>query len=637
MNFKNEKQLLFVIRYALAIFILFLSIVITTFLYFENRSSFKKIKKITQEKFVEDKKQLIKQQVNNIYDYIVHEQTLTENNLRKSLQNRVREAHKIITNIYKEYGNKLSKEELIKLIKTVIKDIRFNNNRGYFFVYDNNAVNIIHALFPHLEGQDLSSYKDAKGKYLAKESLDLLKDKSESFQELYWRKSKDDLKQYKKIGFVKNIYELNWFMGTGEYVDDFTSDIQKKVISQVEKLKFGKHSYVFILDKNDIYLTHIDKEKIGKKISELDALTNTKQVINSIKLKAYNGGGFVNYTQKINPFTKDEAKKISYIRTIPQWNWIIGTGFYVDDVQSLIDEQEKILSTRYNENIKDILIVSVFVTLVLLAISFYISSIIASKFGRYKNSIQHHMDENKKQYELLAQKSKLAAMGEMMENIAHQWRQPLSLITTSSSGIKLQKELGILDDKFLLESVDSISNCANHLSQTIEDFRDFFKPDKEKLDFTILHCIDKTFKLLSSQVKKANIQVVENIQDIQLKGYERELLQVLLNVINNAKDALSDKKDDKYIFIDIYKEDNKAIIKIKDNAGGIKDEIIHRIFEPYFTTKHKSQGTGLGLYMSQEIINRHMNGSLEVCNENFTYENKEYKGALFTLSLPLSL
>jgi signal transduction histidine kinase len=270
--------------------------------------------------------------------------------------------------------------------------------------------------------------------------------------------------------------------------------------------------------------------------------------------------------------------------------------------------------------------------------SFYISHLIELKFKKYKESIQSHIEENKKQYELLSQKSKLSAMGEMIQNIAHQWRQPLSLITTHASAIKLKKEMNDLDDDFLYDSLDNIGYTANHLSETIEDFRDFFRPDKEKFSFSLELIINKAFKLLSSQIKGSNINIIENIEDITIKNYERELLQVLLNIIKNAIDALKnkDKEMKKYIFIDIYKNDENVIIEIKDNANGIKEEILTRIFEPYFTTKHKSQGTGIGLYMSQEIITRHMKGSLEVSNSSYTYEKTKHIGAVFKITLPLS-
>ena len=637
MKLKNEKQLLFIIRYILFIFILLISIIITTFLYFENKSTFEKIKQSTEEKFISDKKKIIKEQIDNLYDYIISEQKDTENNLKESLISRVHEAHTIISNIYNQYKDTHTKEELTLLIRTAIKDIRFNNNRGYFFVYDKKAVNIIHPLVPQLEGKDLINHQDTKGTFVLRDSLDLLKSNSEAYQEWYWRKSKTDFKEYRKIGFVKNIYELDWFIGTGEYVEDFSKDIQKKVLKQINKLKFGENSYFIVTDKDNNYLSHINKDLIGKnafkKIKNVSDKNNLKHIEDVIK----KGEGFVSL-EFYKPNSNLAKFKIIYLKTIPGWDWVISTGFYQDDVDVLINEERDKLIIGYERSLKNLFIISFILTIVLLAISFYISYLIELKFKKYKESIQSHIEENKKQYELLSQKSKLSAMGEMIQNIAHQWRQPLSLITTHASAIKLKKEMNDLDDNFLYDSLDNIGYTANHLSDTIEDFRDFFRPDKEKFSFSLEVIINKVFKLLSSQIKGSNIHIIENIEDITIKNYERELLQVLLNIIKNAIDALNDKDKEmkKYIFIDIYKNDENVIIEIKDNANGIKEEILTRIFEPYFTTKHKSQGTGIGLYMSQEIITRHMKGSLEVSNSSYTYEETKHIGAVFKITLPLS-
>ena len=149
--------------------------------------------------------------------------------------------------------------------------------------------------------------------------------------------------------------------------------------------------------------------------------------------------------------------------------------------------------------------------------------------------------------------------------------------------------------------------------------------------------MNKTFKLLISQLKTKDITVVQDVEEITIRGFERELLQVFLNIINNARDALEMIEGKRYIFVEIYKEENSAVIKIKDNAQGINQDIIKRVFEPYFTTKHKSQGTGIGLYMSQEIVARHMNGTIEVDNETYEYEGETYKGACFKVSLPCTI
>lgn len=634
MNFKNEKQIILVIRYTLPIFIICLSLVVTTFLYFENKTAFEKIRTTTEDKFISDKKLIIKEQVDSIYSYIISEQADTEKNLKKSLKSRIYEAHKTIVNLYHVLKKEKTKEEIIPILRAYIKDIRFNENRGYFFIYDMQGNNIIHALLPQLQGKNLLKHKDARGEFALQKSIDLLQDSKESYQEWYWKKSANDPIEYKKIGFIKRIEELNWFIGTGEYVQDFSQNIKNRVIKQVKKFKFEQDGYMFIIDQNNLFLSHVLSDKIGKSAFNPKNIQNMQDFIQNIKEATKNKGGYVSYVQNIKPSSKKPAKKTSYVKPIPHWKWVIGTGFYEDNVDILINHQQKILQSRYSENLKNIFIISLIMTFTLLILSFYISYIIEKKFKRYKQDIEKHIEKNHRQHELLAQKSKLSAMGEMMENIAHQWRQPLSVITIAASGIRINKELNSLDDNLLDDSLNNISLAANHLSETIDDFRDFFRTDKEEAPFYVDIAIKKSLKLLSSSFHNREIQVFNHAQELEIIGYERDLLQVFLNLLNNAKDALQNISTKRYIFIEAYINKDTYIITVKDNAGGVKEKILDRIFEPYFTTKHKSIGTGIGLYMSQEIIHRHMKGSITVQNDEYTYENEHYKGALFTITLP---
>ena len=247
--------------------------------------------------------------------------------------------------------------------------------------------------------------------------------------------------------------------------------------------------------------------------------------------------------------------------------------------------------------------------------------------------IKEEVEENLKKDRLLSQQQKMVSMGQMIENIAHQWRQPLSLITTGVSGIKLKKQLNDLDDDFFFNTLDSILNTSKYLSNTIDDFRYFFKPQKEKEVFYLEECCRKTIDLMNPNFLNKDIQINYKMENIQISGYETELIQVLINILNNSKDALELLNDEKLIFIDIFMENKKVIIEIKDNAGGIDEGIMDKVFEPYFTTKHQSQGTGIGLFMCKEIINKHMNGQLNISNQSFEYKNKIYKGTLTRISL----
>ncbi len=254
-------------------------------------------------------------------------------------------------------------------------------------------------------------------------------------------------------------------------------------------------------------------------------------------------------------------------------------------------------------------------------------------------AIRHDITSKKdfeKQHTQLIQSEKMASMGEMIGNIAHQWRQPLSIISTTATGMKLQKEFNLLTDDDLNESCDRINKNSQYLSQTIDDFRNFIKGDSEKKVFNLKENINSFLHLTKGSTKSNHINMIFDLQDdIKIDGFENELIQCLINIFNNAKDALIENKiEDKYIFISTTINNNNAIIRIKDNAKGIPENIISKIFEPYFTTKHQSQGTGLGLHMSYNLIVDGMKGNIEVKNLDYNYNDEKFTGAEFTISLP---
>ena len=245
--------------------------------------------------------------------------------------------------------------------------------------------------------------------------------------------------------------------------------------------------------------------------------------------------------------------------------------------------------------------------------------------------------ELKAKDKLLFQQSKMASMGEMIGNIAHQWRQPLSVISTCASGIKLEKEINDITDDRLYEALDLIVENTQYLSKTIDDFRNFFKADKIIEDFCVNDSIFKVLKLLKSSIQNHNIEVETHLNgELIINGYPNEFLQVLINILNNAKDALlTQSENTRFIDIKTYIENKNCVIEVNDNGGGIDETIISKIFEPYFTTKHKSQGTGIGLYMSHQIVVEHMKGNIFVKNIEMTKNKKVYKGCSLIIVLPI--
>ncbi len=245
--------------------------------------------------------------------------------------------------------------------------------------------------------------------------------------------------------------------------------------------------------------------------------------------------------------------------------------------------------------------------------------------------IQEAVEQSKQKDHLMAQQSKLASMGEMIGNIAHQWRQPLNALSLLLQKQQVFYERGMLTDEKIKESVLKGTALINKMSTTIDDFRDFFKPNKQKEYFDIKHAIENSIELIDASLYNQNIELTVDIAEgSRLYGYENEFSQVILNIVNNAKDALVQNNiDNAKVKIDTHINENKIDIHISDNAGGIPEHAIEKIFEPYFTTKEEGKGTGIGLYMSKMIIEDNMNGKIRVHNTQ--------EGACFTISFDMDI
>ncbi|AXK48909.1 PAS domain-containing sensor histidine kinase [Aliarcobacter trophiarum LMG 25534] len=252
-----------------------------------------------------------------------------------------------------------------------------------------------------------------------------------------------------------------------------------------------------------------------------------------------------------------------------------------------------------------------------------------------------NIEEIKRKESLLAEQTKLAAMGEMIGNIAHQWRQPLNVISMLSSNMKLKKSMGKLDANEMNENLQLITKTTEYLSSTIDTFNNFLKTDKEQSLFNLKENIENNILIVTPCFKDFNIEISLDLEnDIYIFGIANEFSQAFINILNNAKDALVQNLDEdelKIVKISSTINHNNIEIQIKDNALGINKDIINKIFEPYFTTKHQYQGTGLGLYMTRQIITSSLKGDIKVENSYLNYKNQQYFGAKFTITLPTNL
>ena len=220
MTYKNEQSLINIIKYTPLIFIVSVSIIITGFLYLDKQITFQKEKIVVSNEFIKTNKERIKTEVDGLSEFIIKTQEETENKLKKNIQNRVYEAHSIAMKIYNENKDKKSKEEIIKMIKDALVDIRFNNGRGYFFIYSFDYECVLLPVNRKVEGTSFYNFKEGKGTYLTRNIIEQLKNEKEGFLSWHFYKPNDMKNQYKKIGFNIHFEPYDWFIGTGEYIVD---------------------------------------------------------------------------------------------------------------------------------------------------------------------------------------------------------------------------------------------------------------------------------------------------------------------------------------------------------------------------------------------------------------------------------
>lgn len=238
--------------------------------------------------------------------------------------------------------------------------------------------------------------------------------------------------------------------------------------------------------------------------------------------------------------------------------------------------------------------------------------------------------------DLLQQQSKILSMNELIRNIAHQWRQPLSAISTASSGLRIQNELNLLNKDELDNTLQFIENTTQYLSSIINDFAKLTQPSENKTTFFVKDVINEAINILRGILESKNIVISSELDDnITLYGNKNSLLQCIVNILNNSNDVLSNKENIENIIFITLKQDNQYIyITIEDNGGGVDESILEKIFEPYFTTKHQYQGAGLGLYVVHNIITNIFDGFIQVINEEKEINNTKYKCALLAINIP---
>ncbi|KAB7888849.1 sensor histidine kinase [Poseidonibacter ostreae] len=561
--------------------------------------------------YISDQKTLLQEEIEHIYKYIKFHKENTINIVKDNLSDKMKTFYKVIKN------KNLKEDEYLKVIE------QSSSLDSDFIIYDIN--------------KDL-----------------LIKNKDVFFNKTEITSIFNDIKKKKVYSILKeqtNLYYFQYFKDENIIIaikrDVFNDiDILKNTVARwLENLRFGDDNYFFIYSNTNILLSHpFRQEEIGQDDTFMQDGDDPELIQKFVKAAIKNPKGtFVRYVWH-KPYKTKRIQKRTFVKLYKEWNWVLCAGVYADDIQKVITQKKEQLETTILDYIRTITIISLLLILISSYIAVEISRKINLTFSNYQKRVKSREDElnvlnlnlNKKieiaiteakeKDRAMLHQSRLARMGTLINMISHQWRQPLSQLAGIIMELQALIECKKAKKKYINSSLSEATVILEHMSLTIEDFKKFFRPEKEKEYFYISKACEDAKALIKDTYVNEEIDLVFKIlEDKEISGYRREYSQVILNLFINAKDELISKEiENKTVDLIIDVIDDNSVVIVKDNAGGIKMENMERIFEPYFSTK-KSLGTGLGLYMSKMIIEKHMNGSLSVSNDD--------NGAVFKIEI----
>ena len=487
----DEKKILTLIK-ILPLFIIVFSIIITYILISNKNSKFEQEIINLKTDSINKTKKLIKNEVERIHRYIKNEEDEAIVRIKDNIKQQVYIAHAIASSIYNNNKNK-SKEEITKLIKDAQRDIRFNGGRGYFFIYDLNGISISHPIKPKREGKSFLNVQDINGKYIVRESINIANNKNkEGFLTWFFTKPNEIKKEYRKIGFIKKFEPYNWFIGTGEYEEDYKKELKKSLLKKIHKIKYGLNGYIFIVNQEGIYLSHYKKENIDKNrinLKDANGFMITKEIIKAGQKKE---GDYISYIGTIQPTTGKSAEKISYIKGYRPWNWAIGTGIYTNDINNMVLDKRETLEKENKEQIISIFLTSFIVFVILFILSILFSNVIKNKFIKYRKKVNKNSDTLRKLNKILEQK-----VEKRTRSLNQQTKKVTDLLNNAAQGFLSFDKDFLIHDEYSLE-------CEYLLGSNLQE-KDItellFSSQSKKIPFfkeTIIDVLEEENKLTCS-------------------------------------------------------------------------------------------------------------------------------------------
>ena len=629
----------------------FIALTISYLEYHEYRTNSSQL----EAKHLASTKDLLRSEVTRITQLIENKRSQIEIRLKQRIKQRTNQAHASATQIYNTYKEIWPENKLKDSIKAALRSQRFFNGDGYYFAHSLDGTLQVHGLKPHAEGKNRFDLKDSKGNYIVQDLLQIINQKSEGFHTYsYVSFSQPDLER-EKIVFVKHFKPYNWSIGTGDYRENIEEIIQKEILDYIEQVRFGKNSYIFVVDYQGTVVMNVSQRHlIGKNIWNMEDPNGVKVIQEERKAVENPDGAFIYYTWN-KPSTSTPSPKISFMKGIEDWQWMIGAGLYLDDIESdiyalQVDLKEQILSKVITLIL--LTLIAVFVVIIRtnytskkisheqnLLIDFFknlssspdkinLDKVQFTEFTSLAKSAnimldkQINIENDKKNIEIqLRQSQKMEALGKIVGGIAHDFNNLLGIMMGYAELLKSNLSKDTQNQSYASQIFDAtlrgskltkkLLGLSRHKEQFAEyiDLNALLNENRELFQKTITAKVLLDYKLedslpliycdqsdLNDSLLNLCINAMHAIKDTEFPKLSFKTSHILIPTIHAAKLGVTAGE-----FIELA---------ITDNGSGIDEQILEHVFEPFFTTKG-DLGTGLGLSQVYAFMKR-CNGAIEI-------------------------
>jgi signal transduction histidine kinase len=614
-----------------------------------------------RERTLEARKIEIRQHVDDAVEFVEYKRRQTEARTKEIIKERTYEAYNVASHIYERYKNAMDVREIEDLVREALRPIRYNDGQGYFFAAGLNGIEELFPDKPELEGHDLLSMQDTHGKYVIRDMIELVQEQGEGYYSYTWTKPESEGNEHRKLSYVKHFAPFDWLIGTGEYVEDTEAKLKREAIDYIQQLRFGEHGYMFAGQWDGVSLAG-PASQLGENMLEITD-SNGVKIVRELIDRARNEGGFVSY---VMPKFEGERPdpKLSYAKGVDAWQWYVGMGVYVDDIDDAI---AKLRSERVGILWIDIAEICAIIGLLWIGVyllsrrttrnmryafdtfsSFFEQTEMSSaevltegleysEWERLAISANRMISQRRQaeramrlSEERLFETAKLTSLGTLVGGIAHEINNPNNFIRLSVENLSefwndIQKLLeqeksdesdlvlkGIPYDtaKEMIDSlIESILQGSQRIEKLIVHLREYANRGESEADqiVDIKQVVETAITILGDMIKKSTHEFSIDISDDlpEVRGDSRQLVQVLIHILSNSCQALTSTEQSIRIVVSNEPGSKWLTIEVADEGEGIAKDDLPRICDPFFTTKRDEGRTGLGLSVSYRIVEDH--------------------------------